>query len=48
MTLDQEDTEEAIGSSLKGEAHKNDLLSEIYHLVRCLKATSASLWGRGS
>jgi hypothetical protein len=43
VALHQEEAEETIGNGLKGEAHKDDLLPRVHHLLRRLKATSASL-----
>lgn len=43
VTLDQEETEETVGNSLKGKAHKNCLLTNVRHFFGSLKTTSTSL-----
>lgn len=45
MTLDQEETEEAIGNCLKDKAHKGDLLSRPHEFDIRLEGASASLLG---
>lgn len=43
MTLDQEDTEEPIGNSLKDQAHESDLLPDTFQFFGHCKSTSGGL-----